>query len=131
VNISFSGWDSARLRELAGRELVLPSWEHAMAENWLGKWAMNLPSSPCQINNVELSGPKLLSALPFEEVNARLQAFKACVQQGARHPSPPAETAEDPWGALAERRANDGRPLRRHFKAVTPKPPGFFHVLTP
>ncbi len=31
-----------RVRELAGRELVLPSWEHAMAEDWLGKWAMNL-----------------------------------------------------------------------------------------
>ena len=31
-----------RVRELAGRELVLPSWEHAMGEDWLGKWAMNL-----------------------------------------------------------------------------------------
>jgi putative transposase len=31
-----------RVRDFAGRELVLPSWEHAMAEDWLGKWAMNL-----------------------------------------------------------------------------------------
>src|ERR1700686_2634535 len=31
-----------RVRDFAGRELVLASWEHAMAEDWLGKWAMNL-----------------------------------------------------------------------------------------
>jgi transposase-like protein len=31
-----------RVRDFAGQELVLPSWEHAMAEDWLGKWAMNL-----------------------------------------------------------------------------------------
>ena len=31
-----------RVRDFAGRELVLPSWERAMAEDWLGKWAMNL-----------------------------------------------------------------------------------------
>jgi putative transposase len=31
-----------RVRDFAGCELVLPSWEHAMAEDWLGKWAMNL-----------------------------------------------------------------------------------------
>src|SRR3984893_12788612 len=31
-----------RGRDFAGRELVLASWEHAMAEDWLGKWAMNL-----------------------------------------------------------------------------------------
>jgi len=31
-----------RVRDFEGRELVLPSWEHAMAEDWLGKWAMNL-----------------------------------------------------------------------------------------
>jgi len=24
------------------QELALPSWEHAVAEDWLGKWAMNL-----------------------------------------------------------------------------------------
>ena len=30
------------MRDFAGRELVLPSWERAMAEDWLGKWAMNL-----------------------------------------------------------------------------------------
>ena len=31
-----------RVRDFAGRELVLPSWERAIAEDWLGKWAMNL-----------------------------------------------------------------------------------------
>jgi putative transposase len=31
-----------RVRDFAGRELVLPSWERAMGEDWLGKWAMNL-----------------------------------------------------------------------------------------
>ena len=31
-----------RVRDLAGRELSLPSWDRAVAESWLGKWAMNL-----------------------------------------------------------------------------------------
>ena len=31
-----------RVRDFAGRELGLPSWENATAEDWLGKWAMNL-----------------------------------------------------------------------------------------
>jgi putative transposase len=31
-----------RVRDFAGREVMLPSWEHATAEDWLGKWAMNL-----------------------------------------------------------------------------------------
>jgi putative transposase len=31
-----------RVRELAGKELSLPSWESAIAEDWLGKWALNL-----------------------------------------------------------------------------------------
>ena len=31
-----------RVRDFGGRELALPSWEHAMAEDWLGKWALNL-----------------------------------------------------------------------------------------
>jgi hypothetical protein len=30
------------VRELGGQELALPSWERAVAEDWLGKWAMNL-----------------------------------------------------------------------------------------
>ena len=30
-----------RLRSFEGKEQVLPSWEAAVAENWLGKWAMN------------------------------------------------------------------------------------------
>lgn len=30
-----------RLRGFAGKEQTLPSWEAAVAENWLGKWAMN------------------------------------------------------------------------------------------
>ena len=31
-----------RVRGLGGKELPLPSWEQAVAEDWLGKWAMNL-----------------------------------------------------------------------------------------
>jgi len=31
-----------RVRTCGGPELVLPSWEAAQAEDWLGRWAMNL-----------------------------------------------------------------------------------------
>jgi putative transposase len=31
-----------RVRDLAGKELALPSWQQAVAEDWLGRWAMNL-----------------------------------------------------------------------------------------
>src|SRR6266852_47865 len=31
-----------RVRDLEGKEVVLPSWERAVEEDWLGKWAMNL-----------------------------------------------------------------------------------------
>src|ERR1700688_3199175 len=31
-----------RVRDLRCQELALPSWERAVAEDWLGKWAMNL-----------------------------------------------------------------------------------------
>lgn len=31
-----------RVRERGGREVPLPSWEQAKAEDWLGRWAMNL-----------------------------------------------------------------------------------------
>ena len=30
-----------RLRSFEGKEQALPSWEAAIAEDWLGKWAMN------------------------------------------------------------------------------------------
>ena len=30
-----------RLRSFEGREQALPSWEAAISEDWLGKWAMN------------------------------------------------------------------------------------------
>ena len=30
-----------RLRSFDGKEQALPSWEGAMTEDWLGKWAMN------------------------------------------------------------------------------------------
>jgi hypothetical protein len=32
---------SPRLRGFDGKEQALPSWEGAMTEDWLGKWAMN------------------------------------------------------------------------------------------
>src|SRR5215831_2642563 len=31
-----------RVRDIAGHELALPSWQHATGEDWLGKWAMTL-----------------------------------------------------------------------------------------
>jgi len=31
-----------RVRELGGKEVVLPSWERAITEDWLGRWALNL-----------------------------------------------------------------------------------------
>src|SRR3954447_11241351 len=31
-----------RVRERGGQEVVLPSWERAVGEDWLGRWAMNL-----------------------------------------------------------------------------------------
>jgi putative transposase len=31
-----------RVRDLEGKEVVLPSWQRAVEEDWLGKWAMNL-----------------------------------------------------------------------------------------
>jgi putative transposase len=31
-----------RVRDFAGKELMLPSWQRAIEEDWLGKWAMNL-----------------------------------------------------------------------------------------
>jgi putative transposase len=34
--------DRPRVRERGGKELSLASWDQAVAENWLGKWAMNL-----------------------------------------------------------------------------------------
>jgi putative transposase len=33
--------DRPRVRSFDGKELALPSWEAAQAEDWLGKWAMN------------------------------------------------------------------------------------------
>jgi transposase-like protein len=31
-----------RVRERGGKEVALPSWQAAVAEDWLGRWAMNL-----------------------------------------------------------------------------------------
>ena len=31
-----------RVRERGGKEVVLPSWEQAVGEDWLGRWAVNL-----------------------------------------------------------------------------------------
>jgi len=31
-----------RVRKLGGKEMVLPSWERAITEDWLGRWALNL-----------------------------------------------------------------------------------------
>jgi transposase-like protein len=34
--------DRPRVRNVNGREVPIPSWERATAEDWLGRWAMNL-----------------------------------------------------------------------------------------
>jgi hypothetical protein len=34
-----------RVRELDGKEVVLASWEQSVAEDWLGRWALNLTTS--------------------------------------------------------------------------------------
>ena len=34
--------DRPRVRARGGQEMALPSWETAQAEDWLGRWAMNL-----------------------------------------------------------------------------------------
>jgi hypothetical protein len=31
-----------RVRARGGAEMAIPSWEAAQAEDWLGRWAMNL-----------------------------------------------------------------------------------------
>jgi hypothetical protein len=39
------GWfplPGPRVRELGGQETALPTWEQAVEEDWLGRWAMNL-----------------------------------------------------------------------------------------
>src|SRR6202521_1566010 len=45
VTIGFHGGkveiERPRLRSFEGKEQALPSWEAAVAEDWLGKWAMN------------------------------------------------------------------------------------------
>jgi putative transposase len=35
------GVERPRVRAPSGKEMVLPSWEQAVAEDWLGAWAMN------------------------------------------------------------------------------------------
>ena len=34
--------DRPRVRARGGQEMALPSWETAQAEDWLGRWALNL-----------------------------------------------------------------------------------------
>jgi len=45
-NIGFHGgkvsMDRPRVRARGGQEMALPSWETAQAEDWLGRWALNL-----------------------------------------------------------------------------------------
>ena len=45
-NIGFHGGkvsiDCPRVRARGGQEMALPSWETAQAEDWLGRWALNL-----------------------------------------------------------------------------------------
>src|SRR5207344_2607462 len=54
-----------RLRSFEGREQALPSWEAAISEDWLGKWAMNQ-----MLINVSTRRFKRSVRLPEEDVPA-------------------------------------------------------------
>jgi putative transposase len=58
--------DRPRLRGFDGKELALPSWEAAQAEDWLGKWAMNQ-----MLINVSTRKFKRSVRLPEGDVPAR------------------------------------------------------------
>jgi transposase-like protein len=36
------GIERPRVRKIGGKEVVLPNWERAITEDWLGRWALNL-----------------------------------------------------------------------------------------
>ncbi len=64
--------DRLRLRGFDGKELALPSWEAAQAEDWLGKWAMNQ-----MLINVSARKFKLSVRLPEGDVPAGLSKSAA------------------------------------------------------
>src|SRR5215468_7387853 len=55
-----------RVRAPGGKEMVLPSWEQAVAEDWLGAWAMNQ-----MLLNVSTRKFKRSMRLPQGDVPAR------------------------------------------------------------
>ena len=59
------------VRDLEGKELVLPSWQHATEEDWLGKWAMNLML-------INVSTRKFRRAVRLPEGDVPAQRGRAC-----------------------------------------------------
>jgi hypothetical protein len=53
-----------RVRDLAGQELSLPSWDRAVTEDWLGKWAMNLMLINVSTRKVHACNFVIVSARP-------------------------------------------------------------------
>jgi hypothetical protein len=48
-----------RVRGLDGKELPLPSWEQAVEEDWLGRWAMNLMLCQCRFKSPQMCRSKI------------------------------------------------------------------------
>jgi hypothetical protein len=69
------------VRDLAGQELSLPSWDRAVAEDWLGKWAMNLML--INVSTEGMSVRELHSVADATGVRAARTARKTLIQQVA------------------------------------------------
>jgi uncharacterized protein len=90
-----------RVRDLAGQELALPSWDRAIAEDWLGKWAMNLMLIKVKegIEDAGFTSCSLVTASPAD----------------LESPSPP-QKGED--GLLAKMNAYNRREAARLLAAI-------------
>jgi hypothetical protein len=86
-----------RVRDIAGHELALPSWQHATGEDWLGKWAMNL-----MLLNVSTRKFRRAVRLPEGDVPAPVSFH---VLRPCRHPDD--REALCPLGAELRRCAPD------------------------
>src|SRR5450631_383242 len=67
-----------RVRDLEGHELALPSWERA--EDWLGKWAMNLMLINVSTRAVRCCFPRAM--FPRQRGFAALRGVVGCAHEG-------------------------------------------------
>ena len=97
-----------RVRSFDGHEVALPSWTAAQAEDWLGRWAMNLML-------INVSTRKLRRAVRLPEGDLPIMAGdgtskSAAMRRGAGDPMP-----NDLLAAVAERQsANKKEPEAVH-----------------